>query len=77
MSLPIPKFLGFLTNKGFLGAPKQKPQHLWDNAGAGGKKGSFWVINSLGMTISTEGYDEPKEEFYDIKDRKLVANSIM
>ena len=37
------------VNKGFLVPTTMKPVKLWDNAGTGGKKGSFWIVNSLGV----------------------------
>jgi hypothetical protein len=37
------------VNKGFLVPSAMKPTKLWDNAGTGGKKGSFWIVNSLGV----------------------------
>lgn len=37
------------VNKGFLVPATMTPTKLWDNAGTGGKKGSFWVVNSLGV----------------------------
>lgn len=37
------------VNKGFLVPATMKPVKLWDNAGTGGKKGTFWIVNSLGV----------------------------
>jgi hypothetical protein len=39
------------VNKGFLVPSTMSPTKLWDNAGTGGKKGSFWLVNSLGVCI--------------------------
>jgi len=62
-------------NKGFLKPSKTKKQHLWDNSGVGGKKGSFWITNSLGLLSVTEGYDAPQSDAYDPRDRVFIAGT--
>ena len=37
------------VNKGFLIPSTMKPTKIWDNAGTGGKKGSFWIVNNIGV----------------------------
>lgn len=39
------------VNKGFLVPATMKPVKIWDNAGTGGKKGSFWIVNSIGVCV--------------------------
>jgi len=65
------------VHKGLVTRTSWKPVKIWDNSGTSGKKGSLWVINSLGMVGTTEGYEEPTGEFYDIRDWKLVASNVV
>lgn len=44
------------VNKGFLVPSTTKPTKIWDNAGTGGKKGSFWIVNSLGVSNSSKAH---------------------
>jgi len=62
------------VNKGFLkSSVGQMPSCIWDNKGTGGKKGSFWVMNKLGLLTATEGHDPPEGNFYELKAPKFVA----
>jgi hypothetical protein len=53
---------------------KFKPRLLWTDAGAaGGRKGSVWIINSMGMMAVTEGHDAPIGPFYELYSKRFVA----
>jgi len=63
---------------------------IWDNKGTGGKKGSFWCMNKLGVCLShrrdvlptvifqllvaTEGHEEPQGVHYELKSGKFIAS---
>jgi hypothetical protein len=32
---------------------------VWDDTGTGGKRGSFWSVNLLGLLVATEGHESP------------------
>jgi Ca2+-binding EF-hand superfamily protein len=42
------------------------PEKIWDDAGSGGQKGSFWTVNSLNLLWATEGHDMPSGPFYEL-----------
>jgi hypothetical protein len=50
------------------------PKLIWDDSGAGGKKGSIWVVNSLGLMAITEGHDRPNEIFYELWSQRFIAS---
>lgn len=50
------------------------PKCIWDDAGGGGRRGSIWVINSLGMVCVVEGHEKPKgKDFFDLAQTKFMA----
>jgi len=61
-------------NKGFLVKSSEPPSIVWDNKGTGGKKGSFWCMNKLGLLVATEGHEEPQGNFYELKSGKFIAS---
>eukprot|EP00475_Leptophrys_vorax_P033773 TRINITY_DN5365_c0_g1_i1.p1 TRINITY_DN5365_c0_g1~~TRINITY_DN5365_c0_g1_i1.p1 ORF type:complete len:729 (-),score=163.84 TRINITY_DN5365_c0_g1_i1:71-2257(-) len=50
------------------------PELVWEDSGTGGKRGSFWAVNSLRLLWVTEGHDPPEGPFYDIVANKLYAS---
>jgi Ca2+-binding EF-hand superfamily protein len=42
------------------------PIKVWDDAGAGGARGSVWVVNTLGMLAVVPGHDPPRGPFYEL-----------
>jgi hypothetical protein len=43
-----------------------KPKLIWDDSGSGGRAGSVWAMNSLGLMAVTQGHSAPTgEEFFD------------
>jgi hypothetical protein len=50
------------------------PKLIWEDTGSGGKRGSFWKVNSLGVLWATEGLDPPEGPFYDLVANKLYAS---
>jgi hypothetical protein len=40
-------------------AAAAEPKLIWDDTGTGGKRGSFWSVNALGLLIATEGHEPP------------------
>jgi len=64
------------VNKGFLVPTKAKPQRIWDSSGIGGKKGSFWIMNSLQLLAVTEGFDPPQGEYYELKAPRLITGDL-
>jgi len=56
------------------------PLKIWDDTGSlGGKPGSIWTINSLGLIAVVPGHEPPTEQFFDINAAKfdLVAGFFM
>lgn len=51
-----------------------KPTKVWDDAGTGGRQGSMWVVNSLGLIHVCEGHRPPTEPFHDLFSRKFTAS---
>jgi len=51
----------------------EPPTLLWDDAGTGGKRGSFWKVNSMGSLWVVEDLEPPEGPFYDLLATKLYA----
>lgn len=51
-----------------------RPIQIWKDAGGGGRPGSFWVLNSLGLLQGTEQHSLPKGEYYDLHSPEFMAN---
>ncbi len=52
---------------------KSPPIKIWDDSGAGGgKPGSIWIINSIGLAYAVPGHDAPREEFYEINNARFL-----
>lgn len=52
---------------------KVVPKKVWDDAGTGGRSGSMWVVNSLGLVHVCEGHNAPTEKFYDLYGTRFMA----
>lgn len=52
------------------------PVKIWDDSGAGGgKPGSIWVINTLGMTAIGDGLNKPTgETFYELSTSRFFMD---
>jgi hypothetical protein len=48
-----------------------KPKQIWNDSGTGGKRGSVWTINSLGLMCVTQGHEVPKGPFYEFKSTRM------
>ncbi len=44
------------------------PEKVWDDAGCGGQKGSFWRVSSLNLLWAVEGHDMPSGPFYELNE---------
>jgi Ca2+-binding EF-hand superfamily protein len=44
-----------------------EPQMVWDDSGTGGRPGSLWVVNELGLMAATTGHFRPQGTFYTLK----------
>lgn len=54
---------------------KMAPVKLWDDTGAGGgRPGSIWVINSLGLIAVVPGHTAPTEPFWDLTSSRFFLN---
>jgi len=53
---------------------KMKPKLIWDDAGTGGAKGSFWVINEMQLLAVVQGHASPKDKFYDFSKSVFMAS---
>ena len=51
------------------------PKKLWDDAGTGGKQGSVWLVNSMGLMAVTRGHDPPTDTFYDLKSKRFMMGA--
>ena len=51
-----------------------RPNQIWKDAGGGGRPGSFWALNSLGLLQGTEQHSLPKGEFYDLRQSDFMAS---
>ncbi len=51
-----------------------RPLQIWKDAGGGGRPGSFWVLNSLGLLQAAEQHTLPRGEFYDLQKPEFMAN---
>jgi hypothetical protein len=49
-------------------------KQIWDDSGTGGKKGSFWLMNTFGLLQVTEGHEKPEGEFWELSASPLMAN---
>ena len=45
---------------------KMTPIKVWDDAGAGGARGSVWIVNSLGLIAIVQGHDPPRGPFFEL-----------
>lgn len=51
------------------------PVKIWDDTGAGGgKPGSIWIVNSMGMFAVSTGPDKPTDTYYDIQTKKFFID---
>ena len=46
---------------------RMPPKLLWTDEGTGGRAGSLWTINRLGLFCATVGHKAPSGPFYDFK----------
>lgn len=46
-------------------------QKVWDDSGSGGRQGSIWVFNTLGLIGFVSGNDPPRKKGYDLKSRRF------
>ena len=53
---------------------KVTPLKLWDDSGTGGKRGSFWIVNSFGTVVFNSGHLAPAGPFYDLKEKRFMAS---
>eukprot|EP00938_MAST-03A_sp_MAST-3A-sp1_P006960 g6960.t1 len=60
--------------KSWVKETKAKPKLIWNDAGTGGAKGSFWVINEMQMLSVVQGHTAPKSTFYDFPKRVFMAS---
>jgi hypothetical protein len=52
------------------------PKLIWDDAGTGGKRGSIWIVNSMGfMAVGSKGIDPPKEPYYELAADRFFLTS--
>ena len=56
---------------------KYEPKLIWEDSGAGGKKGSMWLINSLELMAVTEGHLQPKGPFWELFKPRFMASEGM
>jgi hypothetical protein len=49
------------------------PKLLWTDEGTGGRPGSLWTINRLGLFAATVGHKPPKGPFYDFKSKTFTV----
>jgi hypothetical protein len=52
----------------------EKPKRIWNDAGSGGRAGSFWVMSRTNLLQVTEGHNQPKGDFYDFHKNTFMAN---
>ena len=60
--------------KSWVNETKTKPKLIWNDAGTGGAKGSFWVINEMQMLSVVQGHIAPKNTFYDFPKKVFMAS---
>lgn len=54
---------------------KTAPTKVWDDTGAGGgKPGSIWQINALGLIAVVPGHGAPTDAFYDLSASRFFLN---
>ena len=54
---------------------KFTPHKVWDDIGAGGgKPGSIWIINSMGMFAVSPNPEKPNDTFYEIPNKKFFLD---
>jgi hypothetical protein len=52
---------------------KFEPRMIWDDSGAGGKKGSVWAINSMQLMGVTPGHEKPQGAFFEMWSKRFMA----
>src|SRR5688500_6281110 len=52
---------------------KFEPRMIWDDSGAGGKKGSIWAINSLQLMGVNASHEKPKEPAFEFWSKRFMA----
>jgi len=53
---------------------KYEARLIWTDAGAGGKKGSVWAINSLQLMGVTPGHEKPTGAFFELWSKRFMAS---
>jgi hypothetical protein len=52
------------------------PRAVWDDSGSGGgRAGSLWSCNSLGLMFVGQGHTQPSEKFFDLKAEKFFMTA--
>ena len=46
---------------------------VWNDAGTGGRAGSIWIVNELGLIWVKSGHDPPEGPFYTVKGEKFYV----
>ena len=49
------------------------PRLVWNDAGTGGRAGSIWIVNELGLIWVKSGHDPPEGPFYTVKGEKFYV----
>ena len=49
-----------ILSTGWVKPPTKAPGLVWDDSGTGGKRGSFWIANSLQTLFVTDDHNPPK-----------------
>jgi len=59
-------------------AERSAPEYIWDDSGTGGRPGSLWLANSLGLFATAQGHHKPQETFWTLAsdDFKIEAEDI-
>lgn len=52
------------------------PRQIWTEAGLGGRPGSMWIINSLGLMSVVPGHHPPTDGLWELKEEKFNLSEI-
>jgi len=70
---PPPLYSVRCVNRGWVVPATAPPVLVWTDAGMGGRPGSLWRINKLGLMAATVGHQPPTSTFYDLAAPTLRA----
>jgi len=60
--------------KGWTVPARSDSKCIWDDNGTGGKRGSFWFLNTLNLMQCTDSHERPESVCFDLASKRFMAS---